>query len=72
MADQDERARTDEGTTADDEEEPLGSGAPEMGIGLDREGTAGTGEYNTGTGLDYDFEERRVTDPNDPEEAGSG
>lgn len=42
-----------------------------MGIGLDREGTAGTGEHNTGTGLDYDFEERRVTDPDDSEDAGS-
>ena len=43
-------------------EDSLGSGEPEMGIGLDREATSGTGEHNTGTGLDYDFEERTVTD----------
>ena len=74
MTDRDERARQthDEEATTTDEGEPLGSGAPEMGIGLDREGTAGTGEHNTGTGLDYDFDERRVTGPDDPEGAGSG
>jgi hypothetical protein len=38
-----------------------GSGTPEAGIGLDREATSGTGDHNTGTGLDYDFEERAVT-----------
>ncbi len=40
----------------------LGSGPPELGIGLDRESTAGTGDDDAGTGLDYDFEERRVTE----------
>lgn len=36
---------------------------PELGIGLDREGTTGTGEYNTGTGLGYDYDRNAVTDP---------
>ena len=36
---------------------------PELGIGLDEEGTAGTGEYNTGTGLGYDYDRNAVTDP---------
>ena len=35
---------------------------PELGIGLDEEGTSGTGQNDTGTGLAFDFEERRVTD----------
>lgn len=35
---------------------------PEFGVGLDRESMAGSGESNTGTGLDYDFERREVTD----------
>jgi len=36
---------------------------PELGVGLDREGTAGTGEHNTGTGLGYDYDRNAVTDP---------
>jgi len=52
-------------------EDALGSGEPEMGIGLDREATSGTGEHNTGTGLDYDFEERSVTEESPGGAAGT-
>lgn len=68
MTDSDNR-RTDRTHRTDAAEDELGSGPPELGIGLDNEGTAGTGEHDTGTGLDYDFDERRVTDDEAPRES---
>lgn len=40
----------------------------EFGIGLDREGMAGTGESNTGTGPDFDFEEGPRPEGGEPAE----
>lgn len=41
---------------------PDAAEGPEFDTGLDRESMAGSGASNTGTGLDYDFERREVTD----------
>lgn len=58
MTDRDDHRPEERGAT----EDQLGSGPPELGIGLDAEGTAGSGDHDTDTGLDYDFEERRITE----------